>query len=117
MITRLDHLVLTVSDISKTIAFYTKVLGMREMTFSGGRRALSFGEQKINLHEKGREFEPKAACPTTGSADLCFLSDTALSVWFPSLSRMAWRFWKARFRALVPAGRSFPSIFGTRTAI
>ena len=85
MITRLDHLVLTVSDISQTIAFYTKVLEMREMTFSGGRRALSFGEQKINLHEKGREFEPKAACPTTGSADLCFLSDTPLERLVPEL--------------------------------
>jgi catechol 2,3-dioxygenase-like lactoylglutathione lyase family enzyme len=117
MITRLDLLVLKVSDISRTIAFYARVLAMREVSFGGGRRALCFGEQKIILHEKGREFEPKAACPTTDSADLCFLLDTPLERWFPSWSRTAWRFWKARFRALAPAGRSFPSIFGTRTAI
>jgi catechol 2,3-dioxygenase-like lactoylglutathione lyase family enzyme len=85
MITRLDHLVLTVSDISRTIAFYAQALGMKEVTFGGGRRALSFGEQKINLHEKGREFEPKAACPTPGSADLCFLSDTPLARLVPEL--------------------------------
>ena len=86
MITGLDHLVLTVADISKTVAFYTRVLGMTEVTFAGGRRALSFGKQKINLHQKGREFEPKAACPTPGSADLCFLCDTALERLIPELA-------------------------------
>jgi catechol 2,3-dioxygenase-like lactoylglutathione lyase family enzyme len=80
MITHLDHLVLTVRDISATIAFYTKVLGMKEVTFGKNRRALSFGNQKINLHQSGHEFEPKAACPTPGSADLCFISDTPLSL-------------------------------------
>jgi catechol 2,3-dioxygenase-like lactoylglutathione lyase family enzyme len=80
MITHLDHLVLTVRDISATIAFYTKVLGMEEGTFGKNRRALSFGNQKINLHQSGHEFEPKAACPTPGSADLCFTSDTPLSL-------------------------------------
>jgi catechol 2,3-dioxygenase-like lactoylglutathione lyase family enzyme len=80
MITHLDHLVLTVRDISATIAFYTKVLGMKEVTFGKNRRALSFGNQKINLHQSGHEFEPKAACPTPGSADLCFISDIPLSL-------------------------------------
>ena len=77
-ITSLDHLVITVADIEATSAFYTRVLGMEEITFGEGRKALSFGEQKINLHQAGREFEPKAAHPTPGSADLCFFSSTSL---------------------------------------
>jgi len=72
-IDRLDHLVLTVSDIEKTCEFYERVFGMEAVTFENGRRALAFGEQKINLHEAGQEFEPKAAHPTPGSADLCFI--------------------------------------------
>jgi catechol 2,3-dioxygenase-like lactoylglutathione lyase family enzyme len=77
-IDRLDHLVLTVRDIEATRAFYRKVLGMKEITFSG-RKALAFGNQKINLHEYGNEFEPKALRPTLGSADLCFITTTPLS--------------------------------------
>ena len=73
-IDRLDHLVLTVVDIDRTVAFYTKVLGMQEETFGAGRRALTFGRQKINLHAAGREFEPKARYPTPGSGDLCFIT-------------------------------------------
>ncbi len=72
---RLDHLVLTVRHVDATCAFYTRVLGMQEVVFGDGRKALTFGKQKINLHEFGREFEPKAAQPTPGSADLCFLVD------------------------------------------
>jgi catechol 2,3-dioxygenase-like lactoylglutathione lyase family enzyme len=71
---RLDHLVLTVRDIQATCAFYTAALGMRVVTFGQGRTVLAFGTQKINLHQAGREFEPKAAAPTPGSADLCFLT-------------------------------------------
>lgn len=74
---RLDHLVLTVADVATTIAFYTHVLGMRAETFEG-RHALHFGRQKINLHEAGREFEPKALRPTPGSGDLCFIADGTL---------------------------------------
>jgi catechol 2,3-dioxygenase-like lactoylglutathione lyase family enzyme len=70
----LDHLVLTVKDIDATITFYTKVLGMQAVNFGGGRTALSFGSTKINLHQQGREFEPKAHVPTCGSADLCFIT-------------------------------------------
>lgn len=77
-IERLDHLVLTVADIDRTVDFYTRVLGMRAETFGAGRRALRFGESKINLHQAGREFEPKALCPVPGSADLCFVSATPL---------------------------------------
>jgi catechol 2,3-dioxygenase-like lactoylglutathione lyase family enzyme len=76
-IDHLDHLVLTVANIDATVAFYTSALGMKLVTFDG-RKALRFGEQKINLHQAGNEFEPKAAHPTPGSADLCFISKTSL---------------------------------------
>lgn len=75
-IDRLDHLVLTVRDISATCLFYSKVLGMEVVTFGNGRKALQFGRQKINLHQQGQEFEPKAAAPVPGSADLCFITET-----------------------------------------
>jgi len=74
----LDHLVLTVQDIDATCAFYTRALGMEVVTFGEGRKALAFGSQKINLHQAGREFEPKAERPTPGSADLCFLTSVPL---------------------------------------
>src|SRR3954447_13662285 len=77
-IDRLDHLVLTVADIEATVGFYTRVLGMRAVTFGEGRRALVFGQSKINLHEAGREFEPKADRPTPGSADVCLISPDPL---------------------------------------
>lgn len=75
---RLDHLVLTVRDVEAAVAFYTDALGMRAVTFGGNRTALAFGEQKINLHARGREISPHAALPTPGSADLCFLTETPL---------------------------------------
>lgn len=74
-ISRLDHLVLTVSNIENSVEFYTKVLGF-ELVIFNDRKALKFGNQKINLHQKGKEFEPKAENPTTGSADLCFIAET-----------------------------------------
>ena len=74
----LDHLVLTVRDIPTTCQFYATVLGMEAVTFGAGRTALKFGLQKINLHQAGSEFEPKAALPTPGSADLCFLTLTSI---------------------------------------
>ena len=77
-ISRLDHLVLTVQDIDISCDFYSRVLGMRVVSFAGGRKALSFGRQKINLHQQGQEFEPKAERPTPGSADLCLITDTPL---------------------------------------
>lgn len=70
----LDHLVLTVADVEAGIAFYTRVLGMRPLTFAGGRRGLAFGTSKINLHRAGRELLPHAAHPTPGSADLCLVT-------------------------------------------
>ena len=75
-ISNIDHLVLAVADIDKTIDFYTNILGFEVVTFGNNRKALTFGNQKINLHQKGKEFEPKAEHPTTGSADLCFISET-----------------------------------------
>ncbi len=77
-IERLDHLVLTVADVEATCAFYQSALGMKAVTFGNGRKALVFGEQKINLHPAGREFEPKAERPTPGSADLCLIAATPL---------------------------------------
>ena len=75
---RIDHLVLTVTDIAKTIEFYEHVMGMQRVEFGEGRVALTFGSQKINLHELGNEFEPKAWNVKEGSADLCFVIDTPL---------------------------------------
>jgi len=77
-INRLDHLVLTVKDIEITVRFYVSVLGMEKEEFGAGRLALKFGNQKINLHQAGKEFEPKADKPTSGSADLCFITEVAL---------------------------------------
>lgn len=77
-ITHLDHLVLTVREIDATVRFYTGILGMRRETFGEGRVALCFGTQKINLHRAGHEFDPKAARPAPGSADLCLIVDTPL---------------------------------------
>ncbi|KAL2077581.1 hypothetical protein ACEWY4_027085 [Coilia grayii] len=77
-ISHLDHLVLTVGSVSKTIDFYSSVLGMDVVTFKGDRKALGFGQQKINLHQSGKEFEPKAKRPTPGSADLCLITKIPL---------------------------------------
>jgi catechol 2,3-dioxygenase-like lactoylglutathione lyase family enzyme len=77
-IDRIDHLVLTVFDIDRTVDFYRKVLGMQPVVFGEGRHALAFGRQKLNLHQAGREFEPKALKPVPGAIDLCFISATPL---------------------------------------
>jgi catechol 2,3-dioxygenase-like lactoylglutathione lyase family enzyme len=75
----IDHIVLTVKDVEATCAFYAQALGMRVKSVGGGRKALSFGKQKINLHQYGQEFEPKAKKPTPGSADLCFVTAVPVS--------------------------------------
>ena len=79
IIDRIDHIVLTVHDLERTIAFYSRVLGMEPVTFAGGRRGLAFGRQKLNLHQSGREFEPKALAPAPGAIDICFISQTPLA--------------------------------------
>ncbi len=76
--TQLDHLVLTVKDIPTSVAFYTHCLGMEKQEFAGGRIALNFGQQKINLHQWQHEFEPKAGHVQPGSADLCFITNTPI---------------------------------------
>ena len=70
---KLDHLVLPVSDIDRIAEFYTKHLGMHKRTFGNGRVALHFGDQKINLHPAGWDYEPKATVSIAGSGDLCFI--------------------------------------------
>lgn len=86
----LDHLVLTVKNIPETVRFYTQVLGMRGQQFTaedGSRRwALNFGQSKINLHQSGRGYGPRAAHPTGGSADLCFLTDAGMDDWMTHLA-------------------------------
>ena len=77
-INRLDHFVLTVASIEAACDFYSRVLGMEVRTFAGGRKSLHFGSSKINLHQAGHEFEPKADKPTPGSADICLIAATLL---------------------------------------
>lgn len=86
-IDRLDHLVLTVADLEATVDFYSRVLGMEPITFGEGRKALVFGHSKINLHEAGHEFEPKAAHAVPGSADLCLISAVPLEQVMAELAR------------------------------
>lgn len=78
MIKSIDHIVLTVRDIEATLKFYVGFLGMKEVTFRGGRKALEFGCQKINIHEYGKEFEPKAKLPVPGAIDICFITDVPI---------------------------------------
>ncbi|MDX7493344.1 VOC family protein [Providencia stuartii] len=79
MINHLDHLVLTTTDQNACIDFYTHVLKMKLITFGEQRYALQFGEQNINIHQYGKEFEPKAHLPVPGSLDLCFISNTPIN--------------------------------------
>ena len=95
MIDHLDHLVLTTAKEAECIDFYTRVLGMKLESFVGGtppveRKAFKFGNQKINLHIKGKEFEPKADIPTPGSLDLCFIADRPISSVIESLQKENW---------------------------
>ncbi len=87
VIKQIDHLVMTVKNIEKTCDFYQQVLGMEVITFKGNRKALRFGDQKINLHEQGKEFEPKAAFPTPGAIDLCLIVETPIEQAENHLSR------------------------------
>lgn len=77
-IDRLDHLVLTVHDLPTTVDFYRRVLGMEEVTFGNDRKALRFGQQRINLHQQGHQIPPLPERPTLGAADLCFIAATPL---------------------------------------
>jgi len=95
MIDHLDHLVLTTAKEVECVDFYTRVLGMKLESFVGGtppveRKAFKFGNQKINLHIKGKEFEPKADIPTPGSLDLCFIADRPLEQVIEQLQSAVW---------------------------
>ena len=95
MIDHLDHLVLTTAKEAECIDFYTRVLGMKLETFMGGtppveRKAFKFGNQKINLHIKGKEFDPKANIPTPGSLDLCFIADRSIREVIENLNKEKW---------------------------
>lgn len=95
MIDHLDHLVLTTAKEVECVDFYTRVLGMKLESFVGGtppveRKAFKFGNQKINLHIQGKEFEPKADIPTPGSLDLCFIADRSLGKVIEKLSNEGW---------------------------
>lgn len=84
-IDHLDHLVLTVRDIEASCHFYQTILNMEVQVFGDERKALRFGDQKINLHQSGREIDPKAAHPTPGSGDLCFITSDPIEVLLPIL--------------------------------
>lgn len=90
MIDRLDHFVLTTVDREACVDFYTRVLGMQLQAFGQGRTALLFGRQKINLHERGREFEPKAHLPVPGALDLCFIVARPLDEVIAHLAACGW---------------------------
>lgn len=95
MIDHLDHLVLTTAHEVECISFYTNVLGMELEKFIGGtppveRRAFKFGNQKINLHVQGYEFEPKAHLPVPGSQDLCFIAKISLQQVIAQLNKANW---------------------------
>lgn len=79
MIDRIDHIVFTVSDVTATCDFYERALGMKVETFGEGRKALSFGVQKINLHQHGKEFEPKAHAPAPGCQDICLITNVPVT--------------------------------------
>lgn len=90
MIDHLDHLVLTTTDEQACIRFYTEVLGMQLETFGAGRIAFRFGNQKINLHVKGREHDPKAHLPVPGALDLCFIAAVPLDEVIRRLQAASW---------------------------
>ncbi|MFJ5300129.1 VOC family protein [Pseudomonas sp. NPDC088368] len=90
MIDHLDHLVLTAVDADATVDFYTRVLGMKLETFGAGRMAFTFGHQKINLHIRGKEFEPKAHVPVPGALDLCFIASIPLDDVIARLNAAPW---------------------------
>ena len=114
-IDRLDHLVLTVASIEATAEFYTRVLGMEVVTFGPGRTALTFGASKINLHEAGKELDPKALCPTPGSADICLIVDDDIADVLAELPQPESPSKRARLSAPARLGRSPAAICATLT--
>lgn len=104
MIDHLDHIVLTTKDKDRCIAFYVDVLGMQLEIFAEGRMAFKFGTQKINLHEYGKEFSPKAHQPTPGSLDLCFIASVPLD---SVIARLADRNWPIEEGPVIRTGAMY----------
>ena len=95
MIDHLDHLVLTTANEASCVDFYTRIMGMSLESFVGGmppvaRKAFKYGNQKINLHVKGKEFDPRAHLPVPGSLDLCFIASVPLEQVIAKLNAEAW---------------------------
>ncbi|HHJ1300250.1 VOC family protein [Pseudomonas sp. SWRI59] len=90
MIDHLDHLVLTTTDVDACKDFYVRVLGMRLQTFGAGRLAFCFGNQKINVHVRGHEFEPKAHLPVPGALDVCLIASVGLEQVVAHLEAQNW---------------------------
>lgn len=90
MIDHLDHLVLTTIDVEACKDFYTRIMGMKLENFGAGRLAMRFGEQKINVHVRGHEFEPKAHLPVPGALDLCFIASVSLEAVVAHLKVQQW---------------------------
>ena len=116
-IDRIDHIVLMVKDIEKTSEFYSRVLGMDVVTFGQNRRALAFGRQKFNLHEYGKEFEPKAKVPAPGAIDICLITESPIEEVVAHLKRVGVPIEEGPIKRTGATGRSCQSIFETRTAI
>ena len=117
MIAGIDHFVLTVASLEATCAFYQRVLGFERIDTEGRPTALVFGNQKINVHEVGRTFEPKAKSPTPGSGDFCLITDRPLGEIRAHIEPMAWWWNSARSNASAPEARCCRSISATRTTI
>lgn len=90
MIDHMEHIVLTCVDPDTTIAFYTKVMKIQMEVFRGNRIAFRFGNQKINVHVRGHEFEPKAHLPVPGALDLCFIASVPLDEVVKHLNAYPW---------------------------
>ena len=120
MIDRIDHLVLTTASEAACVDFYTRVLGMTLESFTGGtppviRQAFRFGHQKINLHVKGAEFEPKAHLPVPASLDLCFIASVPLEQVMERLQRAHWPTVEGPVLRTGATQKIAPSMSATRT--
>lgn len=116
MLERIDHLVLTVADIPRTVDFYQRVLGMRHEVFGEGRSALAFGQQKLNLHQAGREFEPRPRTRCRGPSTCAWSPPGPWSACWPTWPPKAWPWRRGRCAAPAPSGPSSRCTFATRTA-
>jgi catechol 2,3-dioxygenase-like lactoylglutathione lyase family enzyme len=113
----IDHVVFTVHDIEVTCEFYSRALGMEVITFDEGRKALQVGQCKINLHQAGREFEPKAMRPAPGTQDICLITSTPIQGVIEQLRHAGVEIIEGlRYREQEQWGTSNPSIYVIQTA-